>query len=107
MWLVELVKVKPKPPPVRVEIPVSVTPRELRRVFDAAIDTDPDVRRRLGEQVGGTYRAAQRPYVDGIRCPTCGRAEVWFYVDGGPAVCHHRNSCKWAGPLTRLGGFHG
>ena len=107
MWLVELVKVKPKPPPVRVEIPVSVTPRELRRVFHAAIDTDADVRRRLGEQVGGTYRAAQRPYVDGIRCPTCGRDEVWFYIDGGPAVCHHRNSCKWAGPLTRLGGFNG
>ena len=101
-WLLELVKEQPKPAPVRVELPRVVTPLELRRVFRDAVDTDPDVRERLGQQVGGQLRPASRPYVDGIRCPSCGRAEVWFYLDGGPAVCHHRNSCKWAGPLTRL-----
>jgi hypothetical protein len=106
-WLVELVKHVPPPPVVRVIPPPSVTPRELRKVFNAALDADPDLRRRLGERVGGVYRAASRPYVDDIVCPSCGRREVWFYLDGGPAVCHHRNSCKWAGPLTRLGDNHG
>jgi hypothetical protein len=103
-WLLELVKEQPKLAPVRVELPRVVTPLELRRVFRDAVDTDPDVRQRLGQQAGGQLRAASRPYVDGIRCPSCGRTEVWFYLDGGPAVCHHRNSCKWAGPLTRLVG---
>ena len=106
-WLIEIVKHRPPPPVQRLTIPPSVTPRELRKVFDAAIDTDPDLRRRIGERAGGTLRAAARPYVDDIACPACGRREVWFYIDGGPAVCHHRNSCKWAGPLTRLGGSYG
>ena len=106
-WLVELVKHRPPPPAPRLTIPPIVTPRELHKVFNAAVDTDPDLRRRIGERAGGTLRAAARPYVDDIACPACGRREVWFYIDGGPAVCHHRNSCKWAGPLTRLGGFHG
>jgi hypothetical protein len=106
-WLVELVKEKPKPAAtvmVRAQAPASATPRELRSVFRAALDTDPTLRRAVGERAGGTYRAASRPYIDGLVCPSCGRDEVWFYLDGGPAVCHHRNSCKWAGPLTRLGG---
>lgn len=103
-WLLELVKKKPKPPAPKITLPPVVTPRELDRVFRAALDTDEDVRRRFGERVGGTFRAASRPYVDSIQCPSCGRREVWFYTDGGPAVCHHRNSCKWAGPLSRLGG---
>ena len=61
------------------------------------------VRERIGIMVGGTpHHSAARPYVDGIRCPKCGRPEVWFYLDEGPAVCHHRNSCHWAGPISYL-----
>ena len=101
-WLLELVKKEPKPPAPAFTVPKVVTPRELKRVFSAAVDNDPDVRRRIGERAGGRYREASRSYVDQIRCPACGRSEVWFYVDSGPAVCHHRNSCKWAGPLTKL-----
>lgn len=102
-WLVELVKEKPKPPPPpRPTLLKGSTPREIRAVFREAVDSDPDLRRRLGEQAGGRFVAAARPYVDSIPCPKCGRAEVWLYLDGGPAVCHHRNSCNWAGPLTRL-----
>jgi hypothetical protein len=107
-WLVEMVKEKPKPTTtvmVRAHAPASATPRELRAVFREALNTDQTLRRAVGERAGGTYRTASRPYIDGLVCPSCGRPEVWFYLDGGPAVCHHRNSCKWAGPLTRLGGI--
>lgn len=105
-WLVELVREKPKPPPPRAEprpsLPRGSTRREIEAVFRVAVDTDPDLRRRIGEQAGGRFVAAARPYVDSIRCPSCGTPEVWLYLDGGPAVCHHRKSCRWAGPLTRL-----
>lgn len=105
-WLLELVKERPKPPPaVVVARPLvrhGATRREISASFSVALDTDPDVRRRAGEQAGGRYVAAARPYVDRITCPRCGRPEVWLYLDGGPAVCHHRKSCTWAGPLTRL-----
>lgn len=105
-WLLELVKEKPKPPPPpprpSARPPERATERELRAAFSVSLDTDPDLRRRIGERAGGRFVAASRPYVDSIRCPSCGRLEVWLYIDGGPAVCHHRNSCQWAGPLTRL-----
>lgn len=102
-WLLELVRyVASPPPPPRPPRPATMTPREISRAFRDAVDTDPDVRQRIGERAGGRLRAAVRPYVDDIACPGCGRREVWFYLDGGPAVCHHRNSCKWAGPLTKL-----
>jgi hypothetical protein len=102
-WLIELVKERPKPPPPpRVELPAKPTAREVRAVFRETVEHDPDVRRRIGERAGGTFRAAARPYVDDIPCPSCRRREVWLYLDGGPAVCHHRNSCTWAGPVSRL-----
>jgi putative DNA primase/helicase len=102
-WLVELVREKVKPPPApRPVLPTGATRREIEAVFRVAVDTDPDVRRRIGEQAGGRFVAASRPYVDRIPCPSCGRDEVWLYLDGGPAVCHHRKSCNWAGPLKRL-----
>ena len=102
-WLLDMVRERPKPaPPPPPALPVGSTRREIEAVFRMAIDTDPDVRRRLGEQAGGRFVAAARPYIDRIRCPSCGRPEVWLYLDGGPAVCHHRKSCTWAGPLNRL-----
>jgi hypothetical protein len=96
-WLIEYVRhVPPPPPPPR---PASVSREGLRRVFNDAIDADPDLRTKLGERAGGRLRAN---YVDRLRCPSCGRHDAWFYVHGGPAVCHHRNSCGWAGPITRI-----
>ncbi len=102
-WLLDLVKERPKAPAVTITIPKRrLTPRELRAIFDAASDADPSVRERIGLMAGGTLRSAARPYVDDIACPKCRAREVWFYLDGGPAVCHHRNSCGWAGPLAAL-----
>lgn len=103
-WLLDMVKEKPKPEPKVVRAPQrDLSPREVAAIFRAAADTDPAVRERIGLMVGGTpHHSAARPYVDGIRCPKCGRPEVWFYLDEGPAVCHHRNSCHWAGPISSL-----
>ena len=103
-WLVDLVKEKPKPEPSRIVTPTrALSPREVASLFRAAADTDPVMRERIGTIAGGiTHHAAFFQAEDGIRCPKCGRPEVWYYLDEGPAVCHHRNSCHWAGPISAL-----
>ena len=103
-WLLDLVKERPKPPPPVMTTPRgSLSPRQVAAMFRVASDRDPVIRERVGQLAGGRLHAsAARPYMDGIRCPKCGRPEVWFYLDEGPAVCHHRNSCQWAGPITTL-----
>lgn len=102
-WLLELVKERPKPVAPKIEPPKrAMTMREVTALFRHAADTDPNVREKIGHKVRGSFRAASRPYFDDITCPRCGRPEVWFYLDGGPAVCHHQNSCDWAGPITSL-----
>ena len=102
-WLIEYVRhVPPPPPPPRPPRPATMTPREISRAFRDAVDTDPDVRQRLGERAGGRLRPSQKTYVDQLPCPKCGRRDAWFYVDSGPAICHHRKSCGWAGPITKI-----
>lgn len=101
-WLFDLVKEKPK---IKREFKTptwAVTERELGRTLRAALDNDAGLRQQVGMQLGGTFRPAGRPYVDDLVCPKCRAREVWFYVDEGPAVCHHRNSCGWAGPVDHL-----
>jgi hypothetical protein len=101
-WLLELVKEKPKPKRQFKAPTWAVTERELGRTLRAALDNDAGLRQQVGVQLGGTFRQAARPYVDDLTCPRCGAREVWFYVDEGPAVCHHRKSCGWAGPVDHL-----
>jgi hypothetical protein len=101
-WLLELVKEKPKPKREFKAPTWAVTERELGRTLRAALDNDAGLRQQVGVQLGGTFRPAARPYVDDLTCPKCGAREVWFYVDEGPAVCHHRKSCGWAGPVDHL-----
>ena len=101
-WLLDIVKEKPK---VKREFKAptwAVTERELGRTLRAALDNDAGLRQQVGINLGGTFRPAGRPYVDDLVCPKCRAREVWFYVDEGPAVCHHRNSCGWAGPVDHL-----
>lgn len=101
-WLVEMVREKPKPVR-RVEAPRwALTERELSRHLRGRLDVDVDLRVAVGRTLGGTYREAARAYVDDIPCPRCRDREVWYYADGGPAVCHHRNSCGWAGSVDAL-----
>ena len=101
-WLLELVKEKPKPKREFKAPTWAVTERELGRTLRAALDNDAGLRQQVGINLGGTYRPANRPYVDDLVCPKCTAREVWFYVDEGPAVCHHRKSCGWAGPVDHL-----
>lgn len=101
-WLLELVKEKPKPKRQFKAPTWAVTERELGRTLRAALDNDAGLRQQVGVQLGGTFRQSARPYVDDLTCPRCGAREVWFYVDEGPAVCHHRKSCGWAGPVDHL-----
>jgi hypothetical protein len=101
-WLLELVKDRPKPKREFKAPTWAVTERELGRTLRAALDNDAGLRQQVGMQLGGTFRPAGRPYVDDLVCPKCGAREVWFYVDEGPAVCHHRKSCGWAGPVDHL-----
>lgn len=103
-WLVELVKHRPPPPaPPRAPLPRAVTEQHLRRAFRDALDTDVALRQQIGERAGGRLSlSALKPYMDNLRCPRCGRRDAWFYLSDGPAICHHKNSCNWAGPLTAL-----
>lgn len=102
-WLLTLVD-PPKVERPKVTKPprFAVTEREALRHARARLDTDADMRAEVGRRLGGTVRAAARSYVDDVTCPRCGKREVWYYLDEGPAVCHHRNSCGWAGGLYSL-----
>jgi hypothetical protein len=101
-WLLDIVKEKPKPKREFKAPTYAVTERELGRALRAALDNDAGLRQQVGLGLGGTFRPANRPYVDDLVCPKCRAREVWFYVDEGPAVCHHRKSCGWAGPVDHL-----
>jgi hypothetical protein len=101
-WLLELVKEKPKVKRTFAPSRIALTERELARELRTRLDADEGLRQSVGVQLGGTFRPAARPYVDDLRCPNCGDREAWFYLDGGPVNCHHRNSCGWAGSLDAL-----
>jgi hypothetical protein len=102
-WLLELVKERPKPPPRVLSMPSTATPREVRALFRAAVECDVAVRERIGIAAGGTMRAGSgKAYIDDLTCPKCGHRDAWFYLDDGPAHCHHKNSCGWKGPITSL-----
>ena len=101
-WLLDIVKEKPKPKREFRAPAWAVTERELAREIRTRLDHDERLRQTVGLELGGTFRPAARPYVDDLRCPNCGDREAWYYIDAGPVVCHHRNSCGWAGSLDAL-----
>ena len=102
-WLLDIVKERPKPPPRVLSMPRTATPREVRALFRAAVECDVAVRERIGIAAGGTMRAGSgKAYIDDLTCPKCGHRDAWFYLDDGPAHCHHKNSCGWKGPITSL-----
>lgn len=95
------------PPPPVVHRPVTVyshddADREVRR----RLAQDPTVRRRAANELGARIvTSAGREKAKGIRCPSCGRASVWFYIEGNTAQgarCEHEKSCKWSGLLLDL-----
>lgn len=72
------------------------------RAAREALRNDPAARARWAVALGARI-TSDRAY--GIRCPSCGRASVWFALSPhswAGAACNHRNSCGWAGFLDQL-----
>jgi hypothetical protein len=81
-----------------------------RRAARELLHHDRNARLRAAELLDATIvdRRADR-----IRCPSCGRDSVWFWLEPGAqstASCKHRESCHWWGHLDDLldavGGAH-
>lgn len=98
-------------PPEPVRAPWKPLPRRESRasnLYEATeeagrlLRTCPDTRRRAGQLAGGTLA---EDHVRGVNCPRCGRPSVWwpFVPERVPlAMCTHRNSCDWTGPITEV-----
>ena len=99
-------------PPLQLDYPRLVAPRSprkplqwktgagARRLAVRRLD-HPDARRAAADYL----RAAINPNgtAKGALCPSCGRPSIWWAVEQpGPAVCNHRDSCGWVGPLSRV-----
>jgi hypothetical protein len=82
--------------------PVSLPEWEARCEARLRLNSDPEARRRAGAWLQGKIQGNR---VEGVVCPQCGRASVWFWVEPGKmrtAACNHRNSCGWWGYLDGL-----
>ena len=88
--------------------PLRVPPHRREAVADALLNREPEARRRLGLHLGGHLGGeGEAERIDGLRCPVCGRASVWFWVAPRQATrarCHHRKTCGWASRLAALAG---
>jgi hypothetical protein len=87
---------------------VQVPHHRLERAVRHRLASDPDARRRLADTLGATLRgSAGMERADGLACPGCGRASVWFLIAPERATrarCKHRNSCGWSAPVGDLAG---
>ena len=70
------------------------------------LDTDPHAREALGQRLGGSViRRPGGDVIKGIRCPSCGRLSLWWFLaplSFGGAACDHRKSCGYAAPLWHV-----
>jgi len=78
----------------------------LEKIARWRANNDPEARERLGELLGGhvVERRGGR-IVAGVRCPSCGRPDVWWPITPDnivSALCAHRNSCGWMDTLFNL-----
>jgi hypothetical protein len=75
------------------------------RVFRDRLKTERGARERTAGAVGAVIKG-EPPRAEGVKCPQCGRPNVWFWIQPGPtangAYCDHENSCRWAGWLDEL-----
>jgi len=90
------------PPPVKI----NYKRIDLQDLPDTShlkeIHLTPESRAELGHAVGGAVRSG---CVKMVECPRCRRDSVWWWVDPdilAEAVCNHRKSCGWRGPLVAL-----
>lgn len=70
------------------------------------LDTDPHAREALGQRLGGSViRRPGGDVIKGIRCPSCGRGSLWWFLaphSFGGAACDHRKTCGYAAPLWHV-----
>lgn len=79
-------------PPVRRRGRRDDDPR-LRREIAERLKTDPDLRRRWGDLLGGRWDGR---CVRDVRCPSCGRPSLYWPATPTTtpkAMCRHRDSC--------------
>lgn len=91
----------------RLVPPVALPMDEARHLARRRLATDGEARERAAAFLGARIRARR---AEGILCPGCARASVWFWVEPGRmggARCNHRNSCGWYSPLDELLDVHG
>ena len=98
-----------QPPPPRPGVLLSSG--QARRMAQARLKADPTCRERAAQWLGArlTGESPSRR-AEHIRCPSCGRPSVWFYVAPTrrtTAECQHRGSCGWWGHLDQLLDLHG
>lgn len=88
---------RPAVRPVRVASPWGTARAEgLHRA------RDPAWREAAGTRAGGRVESG---VVRGVRCPACGRSEVWWPVEPEHttrAMCSHKNSCGWTGRIEEV-----
>jgi hypothetical protein len=96
----------PTPSATTARSSIVVPARLGRRAIDVRLAHDPASRERVAAELGASVLGeGERRRAEGITCPACGRASVWFYVAPDRlrrARCNHRNSCGWAGRLDEL-----
>ena len=95
---------RPAAPYSRVRVPH----HRLERAVRQRLAADPEARRRLADALGATLLGSGgSERADGLACPACGRASVWFLLAPERATrarCKHRNSCGWSAPVSDLAG---
>lgn len=85
----------PEEQPTLVDIPADLTREDKRAI-------DPVFRQSLGHKLGGVVNDEA---VRLVTCPRCHRESVWWWVSPqrrAEAICNHRQSCGWSGPLAAL-----
>lgn len=93
---------QPSPAPLRAPAPVCARPDRARRIAQHRLNHDPAVRARAAERLQARVSATR---ASRVKCPSCGRRSVWFWLDPQRqriATCNHRNSCGWWGFLDTL-----
>lgn len=97
-----------------LELPASAEPTPAPRPSGGAppggeggraLYRDRASRAELGARLGGRVGEAK---AKGIKCPSCARPSVWWWLDAGDggawlgAGCEHRQSCGWTGWLDQV-----
>lgn len=102
-WLLELVRARPTPPPVKVVTVPGRVPWSAKAADEELarrLRLDPSARQYLGERLGGIVNER---HVRKVKCPKCQDISVWWMINGtGYAKCSHLKTCGWLAPLHQL-----